>query len=107
LVSLGILFFAKSQVAGDYIRVSGVAIMTTAQDQDEGLSRELSVFSCSVTKVVGPFPRVFPPGTETGNVPAANIEGKKIFYGLSAVVVVDKGMSRADRDRARAAVSAH
>ena len=109
LANLGIRFSAKPQIIGDYIRVSGVAILTKSMDMGEVLfmDRDTPLFSYSVMKTVIPFSVLFPSGTETVEFPVADIDGKKAMCQLSVCVVGERGMSRADRERARVSPNAN
>lgn len=103
LANLGVRLSAKPQIIGDRIRVSGVAILTKMIDR-EGVFVEgnIPVASYSCTKIVVPFLAVFPPGKDSVEFPVAGEGGPDMMCRLTARLVDGRGMSRADREKARA-----
>lgn len=102
LANLGIRLSAKPQIIGDHVRVSGAAILTKLEDRvGIFLDESIPIASYSCKKVVIPFCVVFPPGTDTVNFRAAEVEGRETMCQLKARVVDHRGMSRADRERVR------
>ena len=103
LANLGIRFSVKPQIIGDHIRVSGVVIMTKLIDRDGVfLQGNIPIASYSCSKTVVPFSVVFPPGSEAVVFPVAEVDGKDTMCRLTARVLGKNGMSRTDRERARA-----
>ncbi len=103
LANLGIRLAAKPQIIGDHLRVSGVAILTKMQDR-EGVFMDgnIPVASYSCSKLVVPFSVVFPPGTDTVDFSAAKVDGKETRCQLKAEIVDSRGMTRKQREQARA-----
>ena len=103
LANLGIRFSVKSQIIGDHIRVSGVAIITKMMDRAcVFVQGNIPIASYSCTKTVVPFSVVFPPGAEAVDFPAAKVDGKETMCRLTARIVDRHGMTKADREQARA-----
>jgi hypothetical protein len=104
LANLGIRFTARPQIIGDHLRVSGVAIMTKSTGQaGVFLQDNVPVCSYSCSKMVVPFSMVFPPGIEALEFSVAKVDGEETMCRLTAVVVDDRGMTRKQREQARAA----
>lgn len=102
LANLGVRFSAKPQIIGDHIRVSGVVIITKMEDRaGVFLQGNIPIASYSCSKIVVPFSVVFPPGTEAVEFPVAEVDGKETMCRLIALSIDKRGMSRADRARAR------
>lgn len=93
LGSLGVRFSVTPQVIGDYIRLSGVAILTkSAAPKEESFQQKgIPFYSYSVTKTVAPFSLVFPPDIESIQFKVGEKDGTKTMCRLSAAVVDDQG----------------
>ncbi|MDF7808514.1 hypothetical protein P4E94_13765 [Pontiellaceae bacterium B12219] len=104
LANLGIRFSVNAQIIGEYIRVSGVVILTKLQDRAGlFLHNGTPVASYTCSKVVVPIEVVLPPGIETVEFPVVKIDGKEAFCRVRAVTVDKRGMTKAQRERAREA----
>lgn len=103
LGNLGVRFSVTPQVIGEYIRVSGVVILTKsiAPKEESFQQKGIPYYSYSVTKMVVPFCHVLPPGVEAVEFKVGEEGGIKMMCRLNAVVVDDRGMTREQRETAR------
>ncbi|MDF7800500.1 hypothetical protein P4C99_13565 [Pontiellaceae bacterium B1224] len=104
LANLGIRFSVRAQIIGDYIRVTGAVIITKLKDR-EGLflHDDIPVASYTCSKVVVPIEVVFPPGIEAIEFPVVKVNDQETFCRVSAITVDKRGMTKGDREKARAA----
>ena len=102
LANLGIRFSATPQIIGEYLRVSGVAILTKLGGREAVfLDEDIPIASYSCTKIVVPFSVVFPPGRNVAEFAIAEIDGDKAMCRLEANRVDERGMTREQRQRAK------
>jgi hypothetical protein len=93
LGNLGVRFSVTPQVIGDYIRVSGVAILTksTTPKEESFQQKGIPYYSYSVTKVVVPFCQVLPPGVEAVEFKVSEKENVRMMCRLSVSIVETGG----------------
>jgi hypothetical protein len=104
LANLGIRFSVRAQIIGEYIRITGVVILVK-QKSREGLflHNAIPVASYTCSKVVVPIDVALLPGIEAVEFPVAQIDGQEAFCRVSAVTVDKRGMTKAQRAKAREA----
>lgn len=93
LAHIGIRFSVKPQIIGEYIRLSGVVVMTKALGHDEVFKqRKASIYSYSTKKKVVPFSVVLPQGTDSVEFPLESVDGNIIICKLTAHIVGENGL---------------
>ena len=103
LANLGVRFSAKPQLIGEYIRVSGVVVVTKGNGEDRKevfRDGDIPIYSYSIMKVVAPYSVLLPPGTTSVEFPVADVGGKPTMCRLKAQVVDQYGMTGEQRAKA-------
>ncbi|MDF7800499.1 hypothetical protein P4C99_13560 [Pontiellaceae bacterium B1224] len=104
LAELGISFSVTPVVIGEYVRVSGVAILTKSisPKQERFQLEGIPYYSYSVSKTVVPFSQVFPPGVESVEFKVGEVDDIITMFRLSAVVVDEQGKGQRRKVRGSA-----
>ena len=98
LANLGVRLAVHPKWIGDYIRVSGVTILTKGTGRKEAFVEDgIPIYSYSSAKTVVPFSKVFPPGVDSLEFPVSDMNGKEAFCRLSVAIVDAHGMTLKDR----------
>lgn len=104
LGNLGNQFFVEPRIIGDYITLSGIAVIRRSLGKEEVFREgDVPIYSYSSNKTVVPISFTFSPGENSVEFKIADVDGGSAMCRLSAEVVDDRGRSRADREKARAA----
>jgi hypothetical protein len=92
LAHLGVRFAVKPQIIGEYIRVSGVVVMTKSIDREEVFKqRNVPLYRYTCEKVIVPYSLIIPPDVESIEFELGEVDGKKTMCRISVDVQDDQG----------------